>query len=279
MVTANRFHPWPCGNIVLAPMQEQALNDNAASGCRYTKVKQILIADDNPLTLAWFDEAIRRVGFTPVLAANSEQAVALAIGDAFALMLIDANMPDRSGAATLAEIRSGGGPNRQTLAVLTSADSSILRSAARDLGFADVLHKPFALEDLKAILGQAIGHDAIGGAGVCLLDEEQSRRSSGGNDAIAAALRTLFVKELDELPVEMDVMAGNADLSALRDRLHRLDASAGICGTPLLAEACRTLRKQINADAQWPARAILDFLAASEHTLAALRNSLEENAP
>lgn len=260
-------------------MQEQALNDNAASGCRYAKVKQILIVDDNPLTLAWFDEAIRRVGFTPVLAANSEQAVALAIGDAFALMLIDANMPDRSGVATLAEIRSGNGPNRQTLAVLTSADSTIRQSAAHDMGFADVLHKPFVLEELRVILDQAIGPDAIGGAGVCLLDETQSLRSSGGNKVIAAALRTLFVKELEELPAELDVMAGNADFSALRDRLHRLDASAGICGTPRLAEACRTLRKQITADAKWPARAIEDFLAASGQTLVVLRNSLEENAP
>ena len=238
-------------------------------------MKQILIVDDNPLTLAWFDEAIRRAGFTPVLAANSGQAVALAIGDAFALMLIDANMPDRSGAATLAEIRSGNGPNRQTVAVLTSADSTIRQSAAHDMGFAYVLHKPFALEELRAILDQAMGAGASDRAGISLLDDDQSRRNSGGNDAIAAALRSLFVKELDELPAELDAMAGNADYCALRDRLHRLDASAGICGTPQLAEACRILRMQISTDAQWPTRAIEDFLAASGQTLAALRNSLE----
>ena len=191
-------------------------------------MKQILIVDDNPLTLAWFDEAIRRAGFTPVLAANSGQAVALAIGDAFALMLIDANLPDRSGTATLAEIRSGNGPNRQTVAVLTSADSTIRQSAAHDMGFADVLHKPFALEELRAILDQAMGAGASNRAGISLLDDDQSRRNSGGNDAIAAALRSLFVKELDELPAELDAMAGNADFCALRDRLHRLDASAGI---------------------------------------------------
>ena len=120
-----------------------------------------------------------------------------------------------------------------------------------------------------------MGAGASNRAGISLLDDDQSRRNSGGNDAIAAALRSLFVKELDELPAELDAMAGNADYCALRDRLHRLDASAGICGTPQLAEACRTLRKQINADTEWPARAIEDFLAASGQTLAALRNSLE----
>jgi hypothetical protein len=71
MVAANRFHPLPCGNIATAPIPKLALNDHADSGCRNGKVKQILIVDDNPLTLAWFNEAVRRAGFTPVLAANS----------------------------------------------------------------------------------------------------------------------------------------------------------------------------------------------------------------
>jgi hypothetical protein len=194
-------------------------------------------------------------------------------------MLIDANLPDRSGAATLAEIRSGNGPNRQTVAVLTSADSTIRQSAAHDMGFADVLHKPFALEELRAILDQAMDHGASDRAGISLLDDDQSRQNSGGNDAIAAALRSLFVKELDELPAELDdrwpaVRIFAPCVIACTGWMH-LPAFVVRRSWPRPAAffACRSHRcSSGNACHE-------DLLAASEQTLAALRDSLELNAP
>src|SRR5674476_109563 len=53
------------------------------------------------------------------------------------------------------------------------------------------------------------------------------------------------------------------DAYALRERLHRLDASAGFCGVPALLHAASALRAALGAPA-WPHSAILEFLAACE---------------
>lgn len=241
-------------------------------------VKPILIADDNPLTLAFLDEMIRRMDCVPVQATDGDQAIVLATTQAFALMLIDANMPGRDGAATLAAIRAGGGPNQRACAVLTSADSSIRQLDAQAAGFADVLHKPFTFAELVTLFERSSVPLPATFDWPPLLDEAQSLTHSGGNIAIAVALRTLFIKELDQLPEELEQFAGNLDQSALRDRLHRLDASAGICGTPQLAEACRTLRSRIGDQAQWPFLAIAEFLSTCEKTREALKNLLAQDA-
>lgn len=239
-------------------------------------MKQILVVDDNPLTLACFDEAIRHLRCNPVPAANGKQAIELAMTQMFALMLIDANMPELDGAATLAVVRQKGSPNQDTVAVLTSADSSIQNSHAQSLGFSGVLYKPFTSAELLAILSRFAGHAAGDLNSTPALDEEQSRLSSGGDSAIAAALRTLFIKELEELPDELEQYKCNMDFRALRDRLHRLDASAGICGTPQLAEANRVLRSQLDAELEWPAVGIREFLTSCERTRVALNHRLSE---
>jgi len=61
----------------------------------------------------------------------------------------------------------------------------------------------------------------------------------------------------------------------LRDRLHRLDASAGFCGTPALARANAILRATVDAQNVWPKAAIADFLAAC----AAVRAKLIASEP
>ena len=53
----------------------------------------------------------------------------------------------------------------------------------------------------------------------------------------------LLIDELDALPNEMRLLRAAADPTAIRDRLHRLDASAGFCGTPALALAIADLRR------------------------------------
>ena len=95
------------------------------------------------------------------------------------------------------------------------------------------------------------------------LDDEQARRAAGGDEAIVAALRGLFVGELEALPAEMEAFAARDDREALRDRLHRLDASAGFCGVPALVTASAHLRSLLDG-AAWPAQGVADFLAAGE---------------
>jgi hypothetical protein len=54
-------------------------------------------------------------------------------------------------------------------------------------------------------------------------------------------------------------------MAALRERLHRLEASAGFCGAPALARAISTVRASLDGT-QWPAASVTTLLEVSERT-------------
>jgi HPt (histidine-containing phosphotransfer) domain-containing protein len=83
------------------------------------------------------------------------------------------------------------------------------------------------------------------------------------------ALRDLFARELEALPAEIAAIAARRDKVAMRDRLHRLDASAGFCGAPAVVRAAAMLRQLLDGEA-WPERGVADFLAVGERARARL---------
>lgn len=231
-------------------------------------VPKILIADDNPVTLRFFAEAMAQLGFACDLARDGAEAVTQAQRSRFDLLLFDARMPDLDGAEALARIRGESGPSRQTPAVATTA--SVDETTHRELigsGFVDVIAKPVSIDVLRVLLARHLGSSSektpTRSAGAAVdLDDASALAAVGGDRSILAALRGLLVAELDALPAELDVFAADADTAALRDRLHRLDASAGFCGAPALARASETLRAALNAENVWPKAAVADFIAA-----------------
>jgi len=227
--------------------------------------RRILVADDNPLTLRFFAAALARLGCTAAAAADGEEAAAEAGRAAYDLLLLDARMPRLDGAQALKRIRACPGPSRQTPALATTADADpAAHEALRAAGFAEVLVKPLGLEAVAAALARhlaAAGDDA--------LDDAQALAAAGGDPAILAALRGLFANELDALPQELAAIARRGDAAALRERLHRLEASAGFCGAPALQRAAVRLRGQLGAD-PWPQAGVEAFLACCARVRARL---------
>lgn len=230
---------------------------------------QVLVADDNPLSLAFFSEAIRLAGHLATTAADGTRAVEAASCRQFDLLLLDTRMPGLDGPAALHSIRSGSGPSRRSPAVATSADAGISRPGLLDAGFGEVLVKPVAIDALHELLARYLGQGEPGDA--VLLDNALALEKAGGNETIVTALRQLLDGELHALPAEIGAFAGNADRKALLERLHRLEASAGFCGTPSLAQAVATLRAKIDAGPAWPDSALVDFLRVCARTREALR--------
>jgi CheY-like chemotaxis protein len=234
----------------------------------------ILVADDNPVSLRFFAEALAQAGATCTLAADGLEAVAFAGQEHFDLLLLDARMPGLDGADALARIRGRPGPSRDARALATTAEASpSTREMLMRVGFADVIVKPIAVQALHAMLSR---HDPDSLAPLppdepeAPLDDPRALSAAGGDATIVTALRALLIAELDGLPSEMERMAGSADVAALRDRLHRLDASAGFCGAPALARAGATLRTALDAAPGWPDAAAGEFLSVCQSVRALL---------
>lgn len=235
---------------------------------------RILIADDNPPSLRFLAEALRQTGHECTCVEDGVAARDAAVARPFDLLVLDARMPGLGGAAVLREVREGAGPSagRPALATTAStdrADHARLHAA----GFADVLCKPLAAATLQAAVLALLGPVPAAARATATatrrdpastgLDAEAALSAAGGDAAIVAALRGLFVAELDALPAEIAAYAANRDVQALHERLHRLDASAGFCGAPGLVRAIARLRAVLaDAPAAWPEAATAEFLAA-----------------
>jgi len=229
---------------------------------------RILVADDNPVSLRFFADALDALGFDCTLAPDGARVIDEADAIPFDALLLDVHMPVHGGVEALGHVRAGNGPSRNAVALATSAETSAGKIAGlRAAGFAEVLAKPISIDALRIALSRHLPTtlEALESA----LDDGQALSAAGDDRAIVGALRGLFASELDALPAEIDALAARDDVSGLRDRLHRLDASAGFCGAPALQTAIARLRATLDG-AGWPSDAVDDFLAACARVREAL---------
>lgn len=214
----------------------------------------LLLADDNPVTLEFLAAAVRRLGHDCRLASDGNSALALALAEYFDLLLLDLRMPGLDGRDVLQQLRaSTGAGSRRSPAIATTAEPS--PALARELvaaGFTAVLGKPLDLAALERALHDNRGYAVAAAeeraddyAQASLLDDAAAERRLGSRDTVQA-LRRLFASELQALPQELDACVAAADAAALRERLHRLAASAGFCGAAQLEATIRTLRRDLD---------------------------------
>jgi CheY-like chemotaxis protein len=232
----------------------------------------ILVADDNLLSLRFFADAISANAMRCATAADGGAAVELAGTRTFDMLLIDARMPILDGVQTLRSIREGNGPSRNSIAIATTAGDQNSHPELIRAGFAEVIGKPIDLANLRRVLQRHLGSkfDADSSTLQPLLGEMNNNRELGFDASIIHALRGLLSGELKALPAEIAQFALTENIDALRDRLHRLDASAGFCATPALAQASKLLRAKMDIDQAWPHTEIAALLNCSERTRAAL---------
>jgi CheY-like chemotaxis protein/HPt (histidine-containing phosphotransfer) domain-containing protein len=236
-------------------------------------VPNILVADDNPISLRFFADALAQLGISSELAHDGVEAVAHASRTRFDLLLLDARMPGLDGTEALARIRGGAGPSQRVPALATTAEvGASARLRLVEGGFADVVAKPVTVDALRAALARHLVAEA---PDPDALDDARALAATGGDASILAALRGLLIAELDALPAEIADLGARKDAAALRDRLHRLDASAGFCGAPALTDACAALRAALDTDGEWPNAATDRFLVACANVRTRLVKSID----
>jgi CheY-like chemotaxis protein/HPt (histidine-containing phosphotransfer) domain-containing protein len=208
---------------------------------------RVLIADDDPVSLAFLQAVVERCGCTALAAASAQAALARLQVDVVDLLLIDRRMPGMDGVALLLAARALGicAPAIATSAELDRSTTSALHAA----GFAGTLLKPASLATIQRLLQRFLAPEAIvtddEAAGserarsMALLDDTAALSAIGGDREALRALRALFAAELDDVAGEAKSGVA-AERAALAERLHRMRASCSFCGAPALAVA--TLR-------------------------------------
>jgi CheY-like chemotaxis protein len=242
-----------------------------AAGEGVPPVGHVLVADDNPLSLAFFSAAITTAGYSVETASDGFGALARAGGTRFDLMLIDHRMPGLDGPQTLRAIRSADNASRSTPALATTADSALSAEHMLADGFDGVLFKPVGVRELLVAIRPYLEIAQGENDPIAVLDDTLARERSGGDASIVIALRGLLAGELDALPGELQRLRQASDSAGIRDRLHRLEASAGFCGTPALTRAIAELRRDCEREPCGSERIVERFLCVCADT----RNALD----
>jgi CheY-like chemotaxis protein len=219
---------------------------------------RVLVADDDPSSLLFLTEALDATGCT-----DGPSAIELAQQQTFGLLVLDCRMPGGGAEQVLTALRGSG---YDKLAVATSAElDEPTRQRLFDCGFNDLLLKPCQQSDLRRIA--ALVDPALGGED--LLDDTQALASSG-DEHVMRALRGLMRDELLQLDREWEELA--QDSVRLRERLHRLLASCGFCGTASLATQTLLLQQHLMRGQTVASGPVAGFRSTLLATIDALRH-------
>jgi CheY-like chemotaxis protein len=125
------------------------------ANCASARVPRVLVVDDNPVNRLLAGEMLSLWGILPMQAADGAEAVALACGHEFDLILMDLQMPVLDGLEATAQIRRFERQNalpRASVVAFTSSPFSGSEPVLRACGLDAVLHKPCDAATLHACL-------------------------------------------------------------------------------------------------------------------------------
>ena len=196
----------------------------------------LLLAEDDPVSAAFLLDAASSFPSQTTLVGSVQQALHACQQHTFALLLLDANLPDGSGEQLLLQLRSNG---IHTPALAHTADASAETSLhLRDVGFMDVLHKPISSKQLHQQLARYLPRPLAP-----VWNDTDALRALGGQPAHMQLLRDLFLQELPKQQAHILNAATTGDAESIRSELHKLIASCGLVGASRLLDAMQALRE------------------------------------
>jgi two-component system chemotaxis response regulator CheY len=117
---------------------------------------KILLADDSSAMRALLARYLAEIGLTDMdHAANGEEALAMTLRTPYGLILLDCNMPKKSGIDVLTVVRARG--NKVPVIMVTTETEKTRVLEAIKAGVNDYLFKPFVKETLIAKVQKILG--------------------------------------------------------------------------------------------------------------------------
>lgn len=160
-------------------------------------MRVLVIEDDTTLGHA-LQEFLAQQGYAVDWLTEGDQVAGAVSAQTYDLLLLDLNLPGRSGLEVLADLRAGG--HQVPILILTARDSVEDRVAGLDAGADDYVTKPFELAELAARV-RAFGRRRAGQAQSLielgpLVFDSVNREVHANGERLALSVRELSVLEM-----------------------------------------------------------------------------------
>ncbi len=221
-----------------APLVEQTQLVEAieppASGDLPTDLN-VLVVDDSQVNRTLIQQMFASLGLKTDLSESGIEAVKMAQGDSYDLILMDLSMPQMDGFAATAEIRRAGASQNAVIVALTA--NVLARHVVDKAGscFDGFLLKPLRLDELRAWLAGGLKRPSQPRGDLApVIDHPiaQDIVDALPRPSIEALLKAFF-DEVDDLVAKLGLGQADEDLSA---KFHKIAGSAGMLGAARLRE-------------------------------------------
>jgi len=120
-------------------------------------MKKVLICDDEPHILESVAYVARKEGYTVLTAENGADAIALARSERPGLVLLDLNMPIKSGYQVCEEIKGDPEMRSTYVILLTAKGQESDRAKGEAAGADEYITKPFSPRKLRQRMSEILG--------------------------------------------------------------------------------------------------------------------------
>jgi CheY-like chemotaxis protein len=198
----------------------------------------ILVAEDNEFNVILLKQLFDQRGHSARIASNGREAVALATGGTFDLLLLDIHMPEMDGFAVAQAIREqerGSGKHLPIIA-FTARTGKADRERCLAAGMDDFLSKPVQAEALWEVIDRVVAaHTAADDQSPDLLDPRVILGSCGGEAAILERICRTFQTSVPNQMARVRTAINEKDAPRLREAAHllrgTLSAFSTVAGT------------------------------------------------
>ena len=219
-------------NSSVANMSSADRKDSAPSKPR------ILVADDNPINLKLTVLLLKRIGYEADTVSNGREALDALAGRAYAVVLMDVQMPVMDGLEATRRIARLGDEGRPLVIAMTANAVEGFRQTCLDAGMIDYISKPVEPEELKATLLGAL-QEREAARSSTNVPQNQTALISDRYPDFLVELAGPFVDHTTRTLTELDQVE-SAELGRIA---HRLKGSCQIFGAHHMASICEELEE------------------------------------
>jgi two-component system, NtrC family, response regulator PilR len=162
----------------------------AGSSYFATTMQKILVIDDEPSMRELLAIMLRKEGFDVLLADSRAQAASLLAKGPVPMVITDVKLPDGDGIEILRHVKAAF-PDTIVI-VMTAFGSTQTAVAALKLGAHDYLIKPFDIEELRIVVGNALEKQRLQEENLRLKAEFRTRHGLERMVGVSPSMATLF---------------------------------------------------------------------------------------
>ncbi len=214
---------------------------------RWARPLRILLAEDNPVNQVVASERLQRAGHSVVVVDNGRRALAALADQAFDLVLLDIQMPELDGFATLEAIRAAEVVGQPRLPVVALTANALEGDRERCLaaGFDGYVSKPIRVTDLFATLELCAA--APPAPAPPLLDQDALLDQFAGSRDLLTEVAQLFLDNYLNWRNDLRAAIAAGDAQRVHLAVHTLKGAVSSFTTGSPYEAALALEGQARA--------------------------------